>query len=165
MIPRPPRSTLFPYTTLFRSPCSCTALNPTRAATPLTRRALWSTNTPTVATNGGSAATIARAASGSTYRGLFGQKTNPKAPAPSAIAASASSLRVMPQILTSIILEKRLQRRTWIHRRHEPFANQKRAIAKRCESADILRRRDAALAHRQNAVGHPGDQLLRYVEI
>ena len=64
-------------------------------------------------------ATIARARSGSTNRGLFGQNTKPSAPAPSSTAASASSSRVMPQIFTSISFW-RLEARTWRLRSQPP---------------------------------------------
>src|SRR5436190_12333095 len=84
------------------SPCSCTAPRRTRAATWVTYSAGWLTKTPTAVTNGGRVAAIARARYGSMQRGLPGQNTNPSAPAPHSTAAAASSIRVIPQILTSI---------------------------------------------------------------
>src|SRR5687767_4400573 len=39
MIRRPPRSTLFPYTTLFRSPCTCRSSRWDRRSDPRSRRA------------------------------------------------------------------------------------------------------------------------------
>src|SRR2546429_2456037 len=46
MIRRPPRSTLFPYTTLFRSPCSLSLARPrkpTPSGCPPTSSGVWST--------------------------------------------------------------------------------------------------------------------------
>src|SRR2546422_5657081 len=39
MIRRPPRSTLFPYTTLFRSPCACASARTSASGARLTTRA------------------------------------------------------------------------------------------------------------------------------
>src|SRR5947209_16349027 len=41
MIRRPPRSTLFPYTTLFRSPCHSSASAPPPGSSPHARPASW----------------------------------------------------------------------------------------------------------------------------
>src|SRR5258708_24503985 len=41
MIRRPPRSTLFPYTTLFRSPCAPAAVSPTPERTPENASFSW----------------------------------------------------------------------------------------------------------------------------
>src|SRR5438552_15001118 len=49
MIRRPPRSTLFPYTTLFRSPVApwprIHAISPTRSCVPSRRTVVWSVST------------------------------------------------------------------------------------------------------------------------
>src|SRR5262245_1292233 len=182
------------------SPCSCTAPRGTRAATWATCSAGWLTKTPTAVTNGGRVATIARARYGSMHRGLPGQNTNPRAPAPHSTAAAASSARVMPQIFTNTkgpILgtqqstptqnssrfhhcdlralcvlcdlcalcagrgsEQRLELLAWLRGRHEPFADQKRAIAKTAQPQEIRGRPQPALADPDDFGRHLRDQFL-----
>ncbi len=61
-----------------------------------------STNSPTIVTKGGIAAAIAAAFAASTARAVPDQNTKPIASAPARAAASPSSTRVMPQILTRV---------------------------------------------------------------
>src|SRR5437773_1950524 len=86
----------------FSSPCSCTAPSWTWCATSVTYSIGWLTKTPTGVTNGGRLETMLRARCTSMNRGLSGQNTNPIAPAPATTAASASSMRVIPQIFTNM---------------------------------------------------------------
>ena len=116
-------------------------------------------------------------------RGLFGQNTNPSAPAPQATAASASSRRVMPQILTSIVSRVSEQARPFsgrqlareaarapvpgarIRLRHEPLADQERAIAERVEPHEIGGGVQPALADGDHVRRHLRDQRLRRVDV
>src|SRR5215510_11392397 len=108
------------------------------------------TNTPTVVTVAGNAAAISPARSGSMYRGLPFQNTNPIAVAPSRTAWSASPTRVIPQIFRigarlaggfeSALIHALRSDPRWHapdRGRHEPFADQKRAIPGRGQAFEI----------------------------
>jgi hypothetical protein len=84
------------------SPWNCSVSSPHSATMARTVSALAFTNTPTLATNGGSAWMICAAAAGAMLRLLPAKNMKPSASAPASTAASASGSRVMPQILTLV---------------------------------------------------------------
>src|SRR3990172_9816100 len=86
------------------------APSPTRPAIFLTTSIGWLTKTPTGVTKGGRLETIVRARDASMNRGLSGHNTKPSASAPARTATSASAIRVMPQIFTSIVVLPLLSR-------------------------------------------------------
>src|ERR671931_295494 len=105
-------------------------------------------------------------------RGLSRQNTKPSAFAPASTAASASTSRVIPQILISTSLEpsvapdagrrqfaarreKFLQRRARVARGHEALANQERATPVLPELQDVVMRLQPAFAHRNHVGRNP----------
>ncbi len=88
--------------TAVSSPWNCSIASGACCSTDTISPALESTKSPTGITNGGSRSMIAAAVSGVTYRELGRQNTNPTASAPASAAASASSTRVIPQILIRV---------------------------------------------------------------
>src|SRR2546428_9804105 len=83
------------------APWSCTAPRPHAAMSSSIRLRSSSTNTPTLVTNGGSAAAISPACEVVTRRRL-GAKTRPMASAPASAATSALAPSEIPQILTRV---------------------------------------------------------------
>src|ERR1700730_15307781 len=85
------------------APCSCSASRPQRSAILRIVAGSSSAKTPTRATHGGRARAITRAVSACPYRRPGRQKLSPIASVPASTAASASSSRLIPQILTRTI--------------------------------------------------------------
>src|SRR5215211_8247896 len=87
------------------SPWSCTCESWSASACAATSSSVAFTNTPTSATRRRIAAAIPATTAGSAARGEPRQRMKPSAHAPSSTASSASSGRVMPQILTRVTPE------------------------------------------------------------
>src|SRR4051794_1856732 len=84
------------------SPCSCTWVSPIASTAWETSSSVGFTNTPTSSTWRRTRRAIPAATGSSTARLEAGQRMKPSAHAPSDAASSASSSRVMPQILTRV---------------------------------------------------------------
>src|SRR5262245_39391754 len=101
---------------------------------------------------------IAAATSGATYRGVPSTKMKPRASAPAATLARASSALVIPQIFTLTTpspLEQELAHLgPDIGGPHEPLADQYGMSAGRDDALDVVARGDPALADGHRAGRH-----------